>query len=244
LGLNDLWVSRRACLACPWEDPVNLGPNINSDRGEGGANFSDDGHVMFFSSGRQGGHGAGDIWMSRRADPKDDLGWGPPVNLGPGVNTPTAEAGPAYRENAVGGPVLYFDRGMLQTFGADIYYVPITREGEIRGPAVLVTELSVPSANDAGVTIRADGREAFFWSFGPGRPQALGGGDLFRSTRKSVHDVWSPPELLDPPLNTEFGDIKPTQSFDGRTLLFWSSRPEGGQGAFDIWMSTRTSSGN
>ena len=29
-GAFDIWVSHRACRECPWEDPVNLGPNINS----------------------------------------------------------------------------------------------------------------------------------------------------------------------------------------------------------------------
>jgi hypothetical protein len=75
LGAADIWVSRRACLECSWEGPANLGPLINSSRGEGGPNLSVDGHLLFFHSGRPGGRGAADIYVSRRADPKDDLGW-------------------------------------------------------------------------------------------------------------------------------------------------------------------------
>src|SRR2546426_10908058 len=31
LGGNDIWMSRRECMQCPWETPVNLGAPINSD---------------------------------------------------------------------------------------------------------------------------------------------------------------------------------------------------------------------
>ena len=36
VGAFDIWVSRRGCLDCPWEEPANLGPNINSAGGDGG----------------------------------------------------------------------------------------------------------------------------------------------------------------------------------------------------------------
>src|SRR5437773_10125359 len=76
-GAVDMWVSHRACLECPWGAPVNLGPNINSQRGDGSPAFSADGHVLFFSSARDGGEGGDDIWVSHRADANDDLGWEP-----------------------------------------------------------------------------------------------------------------------------------------------------------------------
>lgn len=241
-GGMDLWFSTRACTECPWQPPQNLSV-INTPFNEAGPDLSIDGHLLFFVSNRPGGQGGADIWVSRRADPKDDLGWGPPTPLGPGVNTSDGEGGPEYLQSAEDGRAnLYFFRGLLPTFAADIYYGAVEKDGGTRGPAVLVTELSVPMANDAGPTVRQDGREMYFWSFGPGRPNALGGGDLFVSTRRSVHDPWSPPELLTPPLNTTFGEIGPELSFDGRTLVFVSSRP-GGFGLFDLWMSTRTPSG-
>jgi len=241
-GANDIWVARRACVDCPWQAPVNL-TVINTAFGESGPDLSIDGHLLFFVSNRPGGHGAGDIWVSRRADPKDDFGWGPPTVLGSGVNTPDGEGGPEYLQSAEDGAAnLYFFRGLLPPFAADIYYAAVKKDGETLGPAVLVTELSVPGANDASPTVRTDGREIYFWSFGPGRPGALGGGDLFVSTRRSVHDPWSPPEMLGVPLNTTFGEIGPELSVDGRTLVFVSNRP-GGFGAFDLWMSIRTPSG-
>jgi len=70
LGAFDIWVSRRACLECPWEAPANLCPNINSFGGDGAPALSPDGLLLFFSGARAGGE---DIWVSRRSDPNNGL---------------------------------------------------------------------------------------------------------------------------------------------------------------------------
>src|SRR5439155_1826574 len=128
VGNNDIWVSRRASLASPWEAPVNLGPIVNSGRDDGGPSVSADGHLLFFNSNRLGGVGAADLYMSRRDDPNDDFGWGPPINLGPLVNTTAGERGPEYFAGADGSaPTLYFNRGDLAAFQADLYAAPISR---------------------------------------------------------------------------------------------------------------------
>jgi Tol biopolymer transport system component len=132
----------------------------------------------------------------------------------------------------------YFNRGPSQ--GAqDIYVASITRDGETRGPAELVSELSDPAANDAAASLRTDGREIFF---GSSRLTGAGGLDLWFSTRRSVHDAWSNPENL-AALNTTASDQQPSLSSDGRTLLFASDR-SGTIGGTDIWMATRTPSGH
>ena len=240
LGGTDLWVSRRACGDCSWGTPVHLGSVLNSSAGDAGPSLSIDGHLLFFTSARPGGHGLNDIYVSRRANPRDDFGWGRPVNLGPDVNTPAFEAGAEYVQSAEDGIAnFYFNRGPSSAT-QDIYYAPVTRDGETRGPAVRVSELSDPTANDAASSVRTDGREILF---GSTRANGAGGSDLWVSTRRSVHDAWSPPENLAPPLNSVAFDQQPSLSSDGRTLLFASDRP-GGTGGTDIWMSTRTPSGN
>ncbi len=239
LGGTDLWVSRRSCMDCSWGTPVNLGSVVNSGAGDAGPSLSLDGHLLFFTSARPGGHGLNDIYVSRRANPQDDFGWGAPVNLGPDVNTPAFEAGAEYVQSAEDGSAnFYFNRG--PSSGAqDIYVAPITRAGETRGPATIVAELRDLTANDAAASVRTDGREILF---GSTRANGAGGSDLWISTRPSVHDAWSPPENLAPPLNSTAFDQQPSLSSDGRTLLFASDRP-GGAGGTDIWMSTRTPSG-
>ena len=241
-GGNDIWASRRACQHCPWETPVNLGPVINSSANENAPTFSNDGRTLFFVSNRAGGHGRSDIYLSHRADPNDDLGWGPPENLGPDVNTADAEASPAYLGKGTGGHAqLYFSRGVVMDQKADIFVASITRRGVTLGPAVAVSELNDPTVNDAGETVRRDGKELIFWSNRDGAD-----GNLFVSTRRSVRDMWSTPVKLPAPLNTEFGEINARLSRDGRTLLITSNRPGGLGGTvfgFDNWMSTRTLDG-
>src|SRR2546422_185736 len=99
----DLWVAQRSSTDGPWETAVNLGPVINTARNEVGPALSPDGHLLFFSSDRATPGVLHDIYVSRRADPKDDLGWGAPTPLGPDVNTELHEAGAAYLHSAQGG---------------------------------------------------------------------------------------------------------------------------------------------
>jgi len=240
-GGTDIWVSHRACADCDWEAPENLGSVINTSGNEGAPSISLDGHLLFFySTGLPGGQGAFDLYLSRRADPKDDFGWGTPVNLGTDVNTAANEAGPEYLQSAEDGPAnLYFGR---QPIGGtyDIYVVAVTRQGEPLGPAVPVAELNTAAFSETGPTLRTDGREILFFS---GRSPTLGANDFWVSTRRSVHDPWSPPEHLGAPLSSAFNDRHPSLSDQGRTLVFASNRPTGGFGQDDIWMSTRTPSG-
>lgn len=235
-GMVDIWVSRRACTDCPWEAPENLGPTVNSARSETGPSMSIDGHLLTFRSDRPGGQGLGDVWMSRRANPKDDSAWETPVPLGPGVNTVNDEAGAEYLQNAEeGAGNVYFNRAAPGAT-ADLYYASVTRDGETRGPAVLISELSHPTATDQGATLRRDAKEIVFFS---NRPGGVGATDLWTSTRRNVNDAWSTPVNLGPPINSTAFEQQPNLSDQGRTLLFASTRT-GGFGGTDIWISTRT----
>jgi len=236
MGGFDIWVSQRACRACPWEAPLNLGPAINTSSAETGPGLSIDGHLLFFRSTRPGGQGLGDVYLAKRANPKDDFGWEAPVALGPDVNTAAAEAGAEYLQSAEDGAAnLYFNRAPAGGT-ADLYYAAITRDGETLGPAVLISELSDPIATDQGPTLRSDGREVFFFST---RAGGLGDADLWTSTRRSVHDPWTTPVNVGAPVNSTAAEQQPSLSGEGRTLLFASSR-SGGFGGTDIWVSTRT----
>lgn len=241
-GPLDIWLSQRVCTdetnpACAWQTPVNLGAPINGPGADFAPNLSGDGHLLFFASNR--GSGLTDLYVSHRADPNDDFGWEEPVPLGAGVNTSLQEQAPMYLQDAEDGSAnLYFNRGTLATNQADLYVASVTRDGKTLGPAQLVVELSEPNANDAAITIRADGREAMFWS---SRGGGLGGNDLWVSTRQSIHDPWSPPIDAGATLNSASDDVTPSLSTDGRTLIFASNRP-GGRGGNDLYMSTRTPS--
>jgi WD40 repeat protein len=231
LGGLDIWATERQCIGCPWEAPVNVGAPINTPAGEGAPTLSDNGRELFFFSGRPGGLGGLDIYVSHLGDD----GWGDPVNLGPDVNAAGAEQGSYYvREPGAATAFVYFNR--LVGASADIFRVAVANDGTTLGPAVVVPELSDPIAFDQKVAVRTDGLELLLSS---GRAGTLGGFDLWVSTRQTPQDAWSTPAHLSGPINTPDIDSQPSLSRDGRTLIFTSSRP-GGSGGNDLWMSTRT----
>lgn len=235
-GVLDIWVSRRASLNSDWAPAENLGSPVNSALADFAPNLSIDGHLLFFSSNREGNT---DIYVSRRENKDDDFGWGEPVKLGPGVNTADMEQAPMYLQSAEDGSAnLYFNRGSNALGLSDIYSAAVKSNGETLGPAVLISELSVPGATDAAATVRKDGKEVFFFST---RSGTVGGIDLWTSTRQNVHDTWSEPVNV-AALNTTSNEQTPSLSFDGRTLVFASNRP--GSLLNDIWITTRTSSGD
>jgi len=229
---NDLWVAQRPALDSPWETAVNLGAPVNTSANEAGPALSPDGHLLFFY--RWEGTGQRDIYASRRSHKEDVSGWEAPEQLGPEVNTESTEEGPTYTLHGDdGGPTLYFDRGSTSVM-TDVYAVPVTPSGRIRGPARLVPELN-SSVEDNHASIRADGREIFFNSRRPGSA----GFDIWTASRESVHDAWSTPVNLGPPVNSPFAEFHANLSFDGRMLLFIAGAGRGGLGRFDIWMTTR-----
>jgi len=251
-GGYGIWASHRECRECAWQTPVKL--QLVPDDFEGGLGptqavgapaLSRDGHLLFFSRcidcGASHFPGTSDIFVARRSNAKDDFGWGPAVPLGPDVNTAANEDHPFYLQSAADDEVtLYFCRNEPGSSRFDIYAATVTRNSETRGPAVLVSELSLAGINDVAPTLRADGREIIFQS---NRPGGVGTrADLWMSTRRSVHERWSAPENVGTLVNTSAAELQPSLSFDGRTLMFASDRS--GSLGNDIWMSTRTPSGH
>src|SRR3989449_8969059 len=59
-GGADIWGAHRACVECPWETPVNLGPTLNTASGDQGPSISLDGHLR--SEERRGGKECRSRW--------------------------------------------------------------------------------------------------------------------------------------------------------------------------------------
>jgi hypothetical protein len=236
LGETDIWASHRQCLGCPWATPQNLGTPINSTAADASPTLSADGRLLCFFSGRPGGGGL-DIYVSHRSGTSaaGDV-WGPPINLGPDVNTAGAEQGVHYsREGGTPTAGLYFNRIGPSGTG-DIFHVFIDNDGVPLGPTVLLPELSDPLTADQKVTVRNDGLELLLSSL---RAGTFGNFDIWSFTRQTPRDPWSGPSHFDAPLNTGDIDSQPSLWRDGRTLIFTSNRL-GGSGGNDLWMSTRT----
>ena len=116
---NSICVTKRENVESSWEEPVELGPHINSPTA-GSPDISADGLTLFFSS-RRGGFGDIDIWMATRET--TDRDWGEPVNLGPDINTAKSDVSPHLSAD---GSEFYFSRGTnFDDDNFDLWRVPV-----------------------------------------------------------------------------------------------------------------------
>ena len=83
--------------------PAVLVPELSSPFRDTRTTIRRDGLEMIISSGRPGGSGSEDLWVSTRASTLDL--WGTPVNLGPVVNSSAFDGAPAL---SFDGTTLYF----------------------------------------------------------------------------------------------------------------------------------------
>ncbi len=234
---EDIWIVRRAATDAPWGTPVKLSDTVNTAYNDRGAFESPDGHWLFFASNRPGGYGGFDLMVSWRADVHDDLAWGAAQNLGPQVNTPGFDSGPAlFQDDETGVTYLYYSSNPAgpQGAGVDIYMSLHQPDGSFGAPS-LVTELSVPGFNEGRLYLRHDGREIFFYS---NRPGGRGGQDLWSSTRATSADPWSPPQPVDG-IDTSAAELTPVLSWDARTLFFASDRTGAPGQNGEIFYATR-----
>jgi hypothetical protein len=243
-GGFDLWVSQRASVNDPWGAPQNLGPTINSASNETNPTLSSDEHKLYFTSNRPGGFGATDLYVARRHNKRDDLGWQAPENLGGAINSTFNDRMATYFEDdSTGAIALYFSSDRPGGLGGDDIYVSTLQADETFGAAVLVTELSSPSNDQSPAIRRRDGLEFFVRSNRLGSVLTPGGKpspDIWVSTRASTSDPWSVPVNLGPVINSPFDDGRPALSFDGETLYFAAAQRAGNASIFfDIWMTTR-----
>ena len=230
----NIWLIRRPTPDSPWGAPEPVPALNTSDFIDNVPALSRDGHWLFFTSNRPGGSGDTDVWASFRAHTHDDFGWDAPVNLGPQVNSASADGGGSFLATEEGG-VLFFGSARLGGLGGnDVYAAPLLADGTF-GPAHLVAELSSPQ-DDQRPAVRFDGRELFLLS---NRPGTLGATDLWVSTRESADGAWSEPRNLGAPVNGPGFEQHPYISSDRETLFFASTRP-GGSGGPDLYVSTRT----
>ncbi|HUV62362.1 MAG TPA: M56 family metallopeptidase [Sedimentisphaerales bacterium] len=217
-------------------EPVNLGPTINSGYDDGGPFISADGLSLFFDSSRPGGLGRGDLWVATRATTDDD--WGMPVNLGPIINSAYEDWEPCVSAD---GLELYFDSERPGGYGSfDIYMATRATQDDPWGiPQNLGSTINT-SRGEGGASISADGLSLYFNLYGAG---GSGDYDIWVTTRKTKADPWGQPVNLGPAVNSRVYDGVATVSDDGLLLVFAADARPGGYGTWDLWLATRTETG-
>ncbi len=181
-GDSDLWVTTRPTTDESWGEPLNLGPVVNSSAKEVSPGISGDGLSIYFHSSRAGNIGPRDIWMSTRQT-KDEA-WGPPVNLGPTVNSSAYDYSPSI--SADGRLLLIWSNRPGGYGGSDIWVaMRKTLDDPWQEPVNLGPIVNSSSA-DGGPALSPDGSILYFHS---DRPGGSGDRDLWQVSIEPVVDL-------------------------------------------------------
>ena len=158
-----------------WELPISLGSNINTKYHESSASLSFDEKTLFFESDQPGGFGQHDIYVSYWDEEKKQ--WGPPVNLGPTINTEFEEKGVFFHPD---NRTLYFSsNGHNNIGGLDIFRTTLDPEtGEWSKPENIGYPINTPD-DDIYFVVTGDTRYAYYSSY---RVDGYGEKDIYKIT--------------------------------------------------------------
>src|SRR3989337_1693992 len=221
-----------------WAAPVNLRPVVKSAILEQGPAISKDGLSLFLASGAaRGGFGLQDLWVSQRVGEDDP--WGPPMNLGPTINSAAVDTVPALSRD---GHWMFFNSDRPGGFGrADLW---ASYREHVHDDFAWETAVNLgPGVNSAFLDQGASyfenddfGVPLLF--FGSNRPGGMGASDIYVSAR--LPDGSFGAAQLVRELSSPFQELRPVIRFDGLEMFLFSDRP-GTLGDYDLWVSTRRS---
>jgi len=220
-----------------WSAPINLGPVVNSTATDRGPAISKDGLSLYFASTRlSGSFGGEDIYVSQRQS--QDSEWGPPVNLGPIINTTANEMVPAFSRD---GHLLFFASNRLDgSFGGvDIW---VSRRDHIHD------DFAWQPAENLGAGVNSssiDAGPSYFDNDEVGVPQLyfnsnrLGGSGSIYVSEQAADGSFGPAVLV---LELSLGDgARASIRHDGLEIFFTSTRPGSIANSQDLWVATRDS---
>lgn len=119
--------------------------------------LSPNGQKLFFASNMPGGFGGADLYVAAR----DTAGrWGPPINLGPQINTEGDELYPFY---SAGRGLFFSSDGHLGLGGQDIYFASEKPGGEWNTPENYGSPIN-SEEDDFGLILHKEGQYGFFSS--------------------------------------------------------------------------------
>ena len=240
LGLTALPAADDPPLFSDWSAAVNLGPIVNSSSTEACPTISKSGLSLFFRSGRPGGIGGQDVYVSQRDTLEDP--WGPALNLGPTVNSQFNEYCTALSPDEHW-MVFVSDKTEGSCGLQDMWITHRRNKRDDFGwepPVNLGCVVNSTGHDNAPRYFENEETGELVMYFAGSRPGGPGQGD-----------IWVVPLLLDkknrfgtPSLVTEastvYLDSHPLVRKDGLEFFLVSNRP-GGVGGQDIWAATRES---
>ncbi len=178
--------------------------------------LSPDGNTMLFASDRPAGTAIKndyDIWMVK----KTAAGWSEPQRLPAPINTEYDEH---FASMAANGNI-YFSSTRPDSKGNDIGS-DVYRCRLVNGTYQTAEHLDSVSTEAFELDVIVAPDESYLLIGANGRPDGLGGFDIFIS--KNKNGSWSKAENIGPLINTQFRDYSPRISPDGKYLFFTSEK--------------------
>ena len=215
--------------------PTNLGPTVNSPYVDMRPSIPADGLSLYFGEHqgqavRPGGLGGADIWVTTRETTYDP--WGPPVNVGPPVNSSADEFHPWISADGLS---LYSCSDRPGGYGGwDIWVATRTTDSDPWSTPVNLGPKINTANHEADMCISSDGLEFYFAAYN--RLGGCGHFDIWLATRPTKEDPWAEPVNLGTLINTSTSDGGPCLCPDGLTLFFRSRWPHGDA---DLYVTTR-----
>lgn len=180
--------------------------------------MSPDGNKIFFGSNRPRKKGQEpipklDIYWTEKLE--HGL-WSEPKNIGPPINTAAGENYPAVAKNGN----LYFFTSRKDGLGGCDLYVSRLVEQQYQIPENLGPSVN-SATHDWDAIIAPD--ESFIIFSSQDRADTIGGQDLYISFRNQ-EGTWTQAKNMGHRVNSEYGEICPSLSLDGKYLFFTSRR--------------------
>jgi len=168
-GNFDLYISYQTPQG--WSEPINLGPQVNTEFWESSPSLSSDKSTLYFSSDRPGGYGGKDLYVSHRLP---NGKWSEALNMGSSVNTAGDELAPFIHAD---NNTLYFTSDGLPGYGgSDLFVMRRKNANEWNAPENLGYPINTIES-DGSLFIASNGVDAFYSS---DRADSRGGLDLYR----------------------------------------------------------------
>jgi hypothetical protein len=155
-GGDDLYVVTRSTPSEPWDNPVNLGPMVNTGSTDRAPSISSDGRMLFFHSNRPGGQGSYDLYVTMRSSMTDT--WSTPMNLGAMVNSSAPDVGPSISDD---GQTLFFMSDRTGGAGVfDAWQISIEPVVDLNGDGIV-------NADDMCIIVDHWGTDEPLYDIGP-----------------------------------------------------------------------------
>lgn len=124
-GLNgnmDIWISLQTDSG--WGEPINLGPNVNTEFSERSAFLHPDGKTLYFSSDGHAGLGHMDVFKTVRLNDTSWTDWSEPENLGRYINSVEDDWG--YKIGFTGDTAYFSSRYRTESYGGlDLFTISL-----------------------------------------------------------------------------------------------------------------------